>query len=158
MKWLLLILMTLTCFTLPSKPRPVCQCEEVRTPLCAAYWRSEAVFVGQLRDITPRSQSDPPTAMLHFIVEQPFRGITTATVDVETLSGTSCDMHFIKGRRYLIYAQRNRESTHLFTHVCSRTTELENADDDLSYIRSVALLPTDLSSFKGLPLANISWC
>jgi len=57
MKWLLLILMTLTCFTLPSKPRPVCQCEEVRTPLCAAYWRSEAVFVGQLRDITPRSQS-----------------------------------------------------------------------------------------------------
>ena len=138
MKSLLLILLALTCLTLPAKkPRPTCQCPEYGTPVCAAYWKSDAVFVGQLRDITPRSQSGPPTAMLHFIVEQPFRGITSATVDIETLSGTTCDIQFVKGGRYLVYAHRDLQSAHLSTHVCSGTTELEFADEDLNYIRSV---------------------
>lgn len=139
MKLLLLILLVLTCFTLPStKPRSTCRCMEYGTPICAVYWRADAVFVGQLRDITPRgTQSGPAVVMLHFIVEQPFRGITSATVDIETLSGTSCDIQFVKGGRYLVYAHRDLESARLSTHVCSGTTDLQFADEDLNYIRSV---------------------
>ena len=139
MRWLLLLLIALTCFTSSSSPAPVCQCEEYGTPICASYWRSDAVFVGQLRDITPPDRSAPdslPLATLHFIVEEPFRGVTAATIDVGTLSGTSCDIEFIKGRRYLIYANRGSENQ-LFTGMCSGTTEAEGAAEDLSYIRSV---------------------
>jgi hypothetical protein len=97
-------------------------------------------FVGQLRDITPpdpKSTNDLPTATLHFIVEQPFRGITTATVDIGTLSGTSCDMEFVKGKHYLIYAHRNTETNQLFAGPCSRTSESRYADEDLKWIRSL---------------------
>ena len=138
MKYLLLLLIALTCLTTSSHPVPACQCEEYGTPICAVYWRSDAVFVGLLRDITPPEESsDYPTATLHFIVEQPFRGITTATLDVKTLSGTSCDRTFVKDRRYLIYADRDSDSKQLFAGPCSRTREAEDADEDLNYIRSL---------------------
>src|SRR4030095_3945095 len=140
MKSLLLFLIVLTCLSISSQPVRACTCVEYGVPVCAAYWRSDAVFVGQLKDITPRdlkSTNSPPIATLHFIVEQPFRGISTAEVDVGTLSGTSCDMEFVKGRRYLIYAHRESQSNQLFAGACSRTTELRYATDDLNYIRSL---------------------
>ena len=140
MKCLLLLLIALAWLMISSNTVLGCQCAEYGRPVCAAYWSSDAVFVGQLRDITPPkpgSTNSLPTAALHFIVEQPFRGITTATVDVETLSGTSCDMEFVKGVRYLIYADRSPESNQLFAGPCSRTTEVAHAIDDLNYIRSL---------------------
>jgi hypothetical protein len=137
MKCLLLLLSSLTWLLISSNTALACQCPEFGTPICAAYWRADAVFVGQLRDITPRDRDKNPVAKLHFIVEQPFRGITTTQVDIDTLSGTSCDMKFSKGRRYLIYANHNSGFGRLFTGACSRTTALEHADEDLNYIRSV---------------------
>ena len=76
-------------------------------------------------------------ATLHFIVEQPFRGITSATVDVGTASGTSCSIQFDKGKRYLIYAHRNSETQQLFTGMCMGGGEIEDVEEDLKYIRSV---------------------
>ena len=142
MKCLLLLLFALTCFTISSSSKPVCTCNEYGVPICAQYWRSDVVFVGQLRAITP--PPDPtdrntwPLATLHFIVEQPFRGITTTTVDVQTPSGTSCDVPFVKGKRYLIYADRDSESKQLYTGMCMGGGEVEDAVDDLNYIRSLA--------------------
>lgn len=141
MKCLLLLLFALTCFAISSGSKPVCQCHEYEVPVCARYWRSDAVFVGQLRDITPppnrRRPNTMPTATLHFIVEQPFRGVTTATVDVATPSGTSCDIPFVKGTRYLIYASRDSESQQLYTGMCMGGGEAADAVDDLNYLRSL---------------------
>lgn len=140
MKCLLLLLFALTCFTISLGSKPVCQCEEYGTPICARYWRADAVFVGNLRDITPpdrKAAGTWPMATLHFIVEQPFRGITSATVDVGTASGTSCDIGFVKGKRYLIYAYRGEESKQLFTGMCMGGEEASEAVDDLNYIRSL---------------------
>ncbi len=76
-------------------------------------------------------------ATLHFIVDQPFRGVTGATVDVETSSGTSCDVKYVKGKRYLIYAERDSESKQLFTGMCMAGGELDEVEEDLNYIRSL---------------------
>lgn len=117
-----------------------CLCAEHGTPVCAAYWRADAVFVGQLSKITPpakQSNNELPTALLHFIVEQPFRGVTSAQVDVATLSGTSCDMKFDKGERYLIYASLGKDNRGLFAGPCSRTTTFDDASEDLNYLRTV---------------------
>ena len=140
MKCLLLLLSALTWLAICSTPVVACSCAEYGTPVCAAYWRSDAVFVGQLRDITPPDPKFTNTAgvaTLHFIVEEPFRGITSATVDVGTLSGTSCDVGFVRGIRYLIYAHRESRSKQLFAGACSRTTELRYAVEDVNYIRSL---------------------
>jgi hypothetical protein len=117
-----------------------CTCDEYDVPVCSAYWRADAVFAGQILDITPvKKQSDNqmPTVMLHFIVEQPFRGVTGNRVEVETLHGTSCDIPFGKGARYLIYASRSETTNRLFAGPCMGTTHLEHATEDLNYIRTV---------------------
>jgi len=139
MKSLLLLLISLSYFMVSAKPVVACQCDEYGVPVCAAYWRAGAVFVGQLRDISPvpKTENALPLATLHFIVEQPFRGVSTSLIDVETLYGTMCDTKFVKGGRYLVYAYKENESQKLFTGFCTRTTELAHADDDLAYIRSV---------------------
>ena len=139
MKRLLLLVLTLGCVATTANSVNACVCDEYGTPVCAQYWRADAVFVAQVRDITSpdrESGENWPTAILHLIVEQTFRGITTSTVDVRTLSGTSCDMKFEKGRRYLFYAAR--VPNELFAGPCMGTTSLEQANDDLNYIRSLA--------------------
>jgi len=116
-----------------------CSCDDYGVPVCARYWGADAVFVGQVREITPpdKSQEGWPTATLHLIVEQAFRGLTEPTVDVETLSGTSCDMPFAKGKRYLFFAVRDAKTKELFAGPCMGTGEVSHANDDLNYIRSV---------------------
>ena len=141
MKSLLFLIITFFCLTLSAQSVLACRCLEYDTPVCAAYWRSDAVFVGQLRDITlpdKEIKDGLPTATLHFIVEQPFRGISSATIDVSTPYGTSCDMPFSKGRRYLIYAYRDSETTRLHAGPCDRSTELAHATEDLNYIRALS--------------------
>ena len=140
MKRLLLILISFACLPFITEGVRACTCSEYDVPVCAAYWRTDAVFAGQLLDITPvekKSENQMPTVMLHFIVEQPFRGVAGNRIDVETLRGTSCDMKFEKGERYLIYASRDHGNNQLFAGACSRTNNLKDADDDLDYIRSV---------------------
>jgi len=75
MKRLLLILISFAWLPLIAKEVRGCTCIEYDVLVCAAYWRADAVFAGQLLDITPvekKSENQIPTVMLHFIVEQPF--------------------------------------------------------------------------------------
>lgn len=139
MKRSLVLLVALACFAISADAVVACQCDEYGTPVCARYWRADAVFVGQVREITPpdKAQEGLPTATLHLIVEQAFRGITEVTVDVQTLSGTSCDMTFVKGKRYLFYAARGQDSKALFAGPCMGTGEVSYVSDDLNYIRSL---------------------
>ena len=117
MKRFLLILISFGWIPFIAEEARGCSCYEYDPPVCAAFWRADAVFAGQLLDNTPvEKQSDHEirTVMLHFIVEQSFHGLTGDRVDVETLHGTSCDMKFEKGERYLIYASREQDNNQLF--------------------------------------------
>ena len=140
MKRLLLILFSLAWLPFIAEEARGCSCAEYDVPVCAAFWRADAVFAGQIMDITEvekTSDNQLPTVMLRFLVEQPFRSVSGNRVDVQTLHGTTCDIQFEKGKRYLIYASRGSDSNQLFTGLCTRTSELEHATDDLNYIRSV---------------------
>ncbi len=142
LKRLLLFSVSFLSITLLAERVEACECAQVGQPVCDAFWQADAVFAGHLTDIhvneaDPNKEDSLPTATLHFIVEQPFRGITAAQVDVATSHGTSCDMPFKKGVRYLIYASLNPETKQLFTGLCSRTETLQHAVEDLNYIRAV---------------------
>lgn len=141
MKRILLLLVAVATFTISSHPVFACQCDDYNVPICGRYWRSDAVFVGQVRDITlppaSRSGADLPLATVHFIVEQPFRGVTTATFDVQTIHGTMCDVRFEKGKRYLVFGDRDSDTNQVFTGMCSGTGTVEDLQDELNYIRSV---------------------
>ena len=141
-----------------------CSCVEYGTPVCAAYWRADAVFTGVVTDIKKlpdAEQTSPPIALLHFRVEDRFRNVTAAELEVETLHGTSCDMTFKKGERWLVYAYRNGATGRFTIQPCTRTHQISGTDDDLSYIRGLGQGPPEqsvlgrLAYFKYDPLADI---
>ncbi len=133
-------------FVLNSEVR-ACQCAEYGTPVCANFGRSDAVFAGLLTDIklVKEAGADGDNyRRLHFIVDQRFKGISTTQVVVGTSSGTSCDIPFKQGKRYLVYAWR-AENDQIYTGACSGTGLLEHAQEDLDYLRKVTQQGVDES-------------
>ena len=136
----LYLMLSLALLPLLVKDAQACSCNEYGTPPCAAYWRADAVFSGIIIDIKKPSHQpsgDLPKALLHFVIEESFRGVESPELDVATLSGTSCDIPFNKGERWLIYAYRDKSSGKLEIYPCTRITLLANADEDLKYIRGL---------------------
>lgn len=113
-----------------------CQCRE-RQPPCAQYSSADAVFVGSVIDIKP--SPDKPMEIISFTVERGLVGVNGNAAELINHM-TSCDYEFKKGEKYLVYAYTSREisGNALYTHYCSRTTELSNAADDLAYIKSLS--------------------
>ena len=75
---------------------------------------------------------------VNFTVEQAFRGVAGDALQLVD-SGSSCSYEFHEGGEYLVYAYRDRTSPAvLYTHYCTRTTELSKAAHDLAYISSLS--------------------
>jgi hypothetical protein len=136
---LILIALTLAAWQ-AADGKARCDCAEFGTPVCAAYWRADAVFTGVVTDIKklPEDPQSFSMASVHFIVEDAYRGINAHELDVATLSGTSCDEQIKKGERWLVYAYLDKSTGRLEISPCTRTHQLEGADEDLDYIRGLA--------------------
>ncbi len=73
-----------------------------------------------------------PRERIVFSVERPVKGLSSSTVELVGY-GTSCDYGFAEGKTYLVYAFRNSKRNELYTHYCTRTTELSKARTDLAF-------------------------
>ena len=78
-----------------------------------------------------------PRERIVFSVERPVKGLKSSTV--ELVGYGTCDYDFAEGKTYLVYAYRNSKTNDLYTHYCTRTTELSNANTDLAFFN----LPTE---------------
>jgi len=120
-------------------------------PVCYEYWKTDVVFVGRVTDIShpdfPEGQTSPPATMVHFSVEEVFRGVKGN--EIEIASGirrlgnlrTSADgmgYSFEIGQRYLVYGYRSTTDRWIRASRCSRTRPLAEAADDLKYIRGLS--------------------
>ncbi|HEX8847224.1 MAG TPA: hypothetical protein VF791_21450 [Pyrinomonadaceae bacterium] len=121
-----------------TKSALACSCRDYYIPPCAAYWGVDAVFIGLVTEVTAESpDSGVGGAIVHFTVEQAFRGIKVAKVEVIAPGeNSSCNMGFKAGQRWLVYADR-AAGGRLATGPCIRTTPLP-ADEDLAYITKVS--------------------
>lgn len=141
MNRLLLIIVAVLCMPAFTQPIQACHCREHGTPICARFWRSDAVFVGQVVDIKPL-QKKPDNVytyvMVRFIVQESFRGVSGPRVGVGTVTDILCDMKFKKGKRYLIYASLDDKTNQLFTGMCAGTTLAVDIDENLKELRKLA--------------------
>ncbi|MBA3406406.1 MAG: hypothetical protein H0U13_17270 [Gemmatimonadaceae bacterium] len=120
-------------------------------PVCETFWKTSAVFAGEVIDITPvPSTKEPQLALgrvVRFRVKQTFRGELPGEIDVRTGSGGGdCGYTFFKGTYYLVYA--HLQSGQLATGICSRTQSLAQAGDDLAYFK-IAYAPTEAGRIVG---------
>ncbi len=139
MNRLLLITVFLLCLPAVTEPVRACQCREYGTPICARFWRSDAVFIGEATDIRPlkkKPDSFYTYVMVRFAVKESFRGVSGPMVQVATAT-TMCDTHFKKGKRYLVYASLDDKTNQLFTGMCTGTTLAYGIDNTLKALRQL---------------------
>jgi hypothetical protein len=123
-----------------NKPGFACLCRGVEQPPCFAFQEATAVFAGKVVDITDAPIQEGEllhSLVVQFSVEQSFKGISTPQVRVATIAGTDCDFGFQKGEEYFVYAYRDSKHNRLATGVCTRTTRLGYAKEDLDYVRGI---------------------
>ena len=112
-----------------------CSCAAPPAPLTSLEF-SRAVFAGQVTDIDVpggviQSSADP--VKVSFDVSQSWKGPIEKNITVSTArSGASCGYGFQTGREYLVYARGDDHD--LLVSLCSRTTLLAYASDDLSVL------------------------
>ena len=137
LRFVLCLLPLTALFAIPAQ---ACQCSEYDTPVCAAFWRADTVFVGRLAAIKPlrkKPDKDFSYVSLHFVVEESFRGVSTVAIDIATQTRSSCAMEFHQGKRYLIYASLEGPYKQLVAEACSRTRGIGDAAEDLTYLRKL---------------------
>lgn len=123
-----------------------CSCIS-QTP-CKAFTNASAIFVGRMIGGTEKNWFQDPkgetlryeSGEVRFIVEQTFKGALGAevTIYVPGYANTSCAYSLLQGERYLVYAYNDKNrSGRLWTGVCTRTSPLENAAEDLDFLRNL---------------------
>jgi hypothetical protein len=103
-----------------------CPCQFPVSP-CEAFGKASAVFIGRLvKDAEPREAV--------FEVLKSFSGMADKTVRLER--GFGCQITYLKGEQYLIYARRG-EDKKLYVDECSRSALLSEAEEDLAFLREL---------------------
>jgi len=146
--WLLLSL-ALIVLLIAATEGIACSCIE-KSSVCNAFGDAKAVFIGK---VVEGSSVERMSDMLNtgtrdltftFKVSRGFIGVKSdQTVEVHTGFGFGdCGFPFRKGEEYIVYAYQSGDNQGLSTGVCTRTTHISRADEDISELET-------LFKFKG---------
>jgi hypothetical protein len=131
-----------------------CSCMP-RSSVCSAFGDAKAVFVGKvIEGKSAERMSDMVRAgtkdlTFTFKVSRGFIGAKAdQTIDIHTGFGFGdCGFPFKKGEEYVVYAYQSGDSTNLSTGICTRTTHISRAEEDLTGLD--ALFKSNGSSVTG---------
>lgn len=102
-------------------------------PPATALARSASVFIGEVVSVTAEGQQK----RVRLTVDERFKGEGDELVTLLTpAQSAACGRNFVKGTRYLVYAEEVEGVLH--DHLCSRTTSLDQAKDDLEALAADA--------------------
>lgn len=121
---------------------------------CESAWTTDAIFVGKVLSVgaATKSGDEFPSMrrLVRFDVGESFKGTPVGEVDVATGSGGGdCGYNFIVGRTYIVYAHRNAATGQLGAGICSRTGPIEQAAEDLAYLRGPFVAPSESGVIRG---------
>jgi hypothetical protein len=95
---------------------------------------SHAVFTGEVTSIEPNRATPFGGLEVTFRVQRLWKGDAQAEIKVHTAgSSAACGYNFAKAGSYLVYAVRD-DADPMRVSLCSRTTPIENAKDDLRFL------------------------
>ena len=120
------LILFLSIFTLFSVKSFACSCSpKVYAPACELISRVDAVFVGE-----PIEYS---RGIYRFKVEKAYKGVTNEDSEVKVygLAGTSCEIRYSIGTKYLIFAGKSSSSPNTFiSGMCSGSREANESEID----------------------------
>lgn len=104
-------------FLLSSAEVSACGCPELHPLTLADCGRYEVIFEGTIDSVYACSDEK---ALTYFSVETLFKGDFLTIVPVYFECGTSCEMDFQKGDRWIIYGEKNN-AQEVVVNFCSRS-------------------------------------
>ena len=140
-----------------------CACSCAPSDFFGAFAGSNAVFLGEVLDISSPGSEYPPLVSVTIRVETAWKGAPapTTTRVVTAVSEASCGFPFRVGARYLVYAYRPDvppASGELWATLCSRTHETWPGDPDLDLLGSpLPILSLTVSPNPSLRWARLAW-
>lgn len=108
-----------------------------KEPTCSAYWKTDAVFVGTVKDIKPESEVLTNNVDVFFDVEKTFRGLASENFILKEDKGFSCSFGFEKGEKYLVYAYAYNDGKAFGTGHCTRTSLYDEKLPDFDFLNSL---------------------
>ena len=120
-----------------------CSCIVQGARPCARFWSAPVVFVGLVAEEAKAEKDEGgwPRRMFRLNVEESFRGGVAGTVEVLTgQGGGDCGYGFAVGKKYIVYAHPDKQGR-LTTSICSATRPLEQAGEEIEFIRGLAKAP-----------------
>ncbi len=139
-KFLLAIMFSLVFIVfVPAPPAAVaCSCVEPGT-VEDELARSEAAFAGNVLEVKQhKSLNGYMTKSILFEVSESWKGVDESQVIIRTgQGGGDCGYNFQEGIDYLVYANSSSmygDGEDLVSIICSRTTTLANAQEDLAIL------------------------
>ncbi len=139
-----------------------CSCVPSNSP-CAVYQSADAVFLATAEEITKSENLYGSKTKLK--VEEAFKGVNSPQEII--LNEGVCEFNFEVGETYLVYATRDKKTNFLRVFLCSRTTSLKNAVQDLEFIRllvagklvssiyGIVKQPANNEKHEFIPLPNV---
>jgi hypothetical protein len=117
-----------------------CDCQFGGSAVCQDYWKASAVFVGTVIESKTvsikRGEYQVQQRLVRFSLDEPFRGVEGAQVEVMTgMGGGDCGIGFTQTQQYLVYASSFEGK--LYTGICMRTKRISAAAADLEYMRGL---------------------
>jgi hypothetical protein len=117
-----------------------CDCAFGGSAVCQDYWTASAVFVGTVIEVktvnTKREDYEQQQRLVSFSLDEPFRGVEGAQVEVLTgMGGGDCGIAFKQSQQYLVYASLFEGK--LYTGICMRTKAVATAVEELKYIHGL---------------------
>lgn len=123
---------------------PSCTCMSPKRPTCEVWWQTSAIFVGRVTSIRTVTEDTADgkrvSRRVTLRVAERWQGVQgQRDVVVATgAGGGDCGFQFEQGETYLVYGNQSSTSGHLETGICSRTSLVDDAADDIAYLRGLA--------------------
>lgn len=123
-----------------------CSCMRERSP-CNYYGDASAIFLGRVVGAAQQNTSVDENGnkitydvgTIRFLVQENFKGAPGYEVEIHSgTGGGDCGYWFLRNESYVVYAYRSKDSGELYTHICTRTRHVINAEEDLAYLRAQA--------------------
>lgn len=149
-----LMLISLLSYTTQNVSACSCMASE---NIQSALGDSQGVFIGTVNSIKTQSIVDDFIGNIQmnrvtFTVNNKIKWDIMSTMEVTTsANGASCWYHFETGKQYIVFAYGDGEG--LWVWLCSRTSLLKDAQDDLEYLKK----NNKLLAVNGVPNTWTTW-
>lgn len=120
-----------------------CNCENTLPQLSREETEKyDLIFTGFVNNIHEQNNE----WYAEFVVEQPFKGLIPRDIKILYDGTTSCQMHFLKGDQWLIYAKMDSVKRKWTVNYCERSRKFPEPDEEDQYtIYSGKTLDEELS-------------